>query len=120
MRIEHKLGRSLVPAPRVEAELDAASASNFYRTLASGNPTLPDGVFVATWGKPPALGTAVRVALKLPGNHACELDGTVTFHRDDLGDDAPAGFGVRFAPLEPDVVPLLQRFVGARPPLVVD
>lgn len=56
----------------------------------------------------------------LPSGPRCELAGSVAWVRDALGEDAPPGFGVRFADLSREALQLLQAYSEAREPMLHD
>jgi Tfp pilus assembly protein PilZ len=107
-------------ARRVDVELDANGPSNLYRPLTSADLFSGGGIFVATYEKPPPLGAGVRVALRLPTGPSCELSGRVEWVRDQLGEHAPPGFGVRFLEVPAEARKLLQAYAEAREPLLHD
>ncbi len=106
-------------ARRVDVELGVAGPTNLYRPLSSRD-VLAGGVFVATYEKLPPLGADVRVALRFPTGPSCELTGKVAWVRDRLGDDAPPGFGVRFAEVSAEARELLRAYAEAREPMLHD
>lgn len=119
--LEHRLDTATVSAgQRFDVVLDGASPSNFYRTLESLDVVAHGGVFVATYAKPPMLGTPVVLGLEMPGGVRCEARGVVAFVHDSLGDDLPAGFGVRLTSPSPDTRTLIEQFVRGRDPLLRD
>jgi Tfp pilus assembly protein PilZ len=115
-QIEHGVGN----ARRVDVQLDAHSASNLYRSMASEDLFDSGGIFVATYEKPPPLGADVRVSVRFPAGSSCELSGNVAWVRDRLGEDAPPGFGVRFADVSNEARRLVQAYSEAREPLLYD
>lgn len=120
-RLEHRLatigGGSV---PRFDVSLGASSPSNFFRGLDGDDVVMHGGVFVATYAKLPAIGAAVILAIELPGGVRFEVAGTVAWTQDDLGDDSPAGFGVRLASAPEDARAMIAQFVRHRDPLVRD
>jgi Tfp pilus assembly protein PilZ len=115
-QIEHGVGN----ARRVDVQLDAHGASNLYRSLASEDLFDSGGIFVATYERPPPLGADVRVSVRFPAGASCELSGNVAWVRDQLGEDAPPGFGVRFADVSKEARQLVQAYSEAREPMLYD
>ena len=113
-QIEHGAGASR----RVDVELDVNGPSNLYRSLSGVDLFTGGGIFVATYEKPPPLGADVRVSLRFPTGPSCELSGNVAWVRDQLGEDAPPGFGVRFADLSIEARELVQAYSEAREPML--
>jgi hypothetical protein len=115
-QIEHGTGS----ARRVDVELAANGPSNLYRPLSGTDLFSGGGIFVATYEKPPPLGAPVRVALRFPAGPSCELSGNVAWVRDELGEHAPPGYGVRFADLSNEARELVQAYADAREPMLHD
>lgn len=115
-QIEHAAGT----ARRVDVELDVNGPSNLYRSLSGTDVFTEGGIFVATYEKPPPLGADVRVSLRFPTGPSCELSGSVAWVRDQLGEDSPPGFGVRFADLTDEARALVQAYAEAREPMLRD
>jgi Tfp pilus assembly protein PilZ len=115
-QIEHGAGT----ARRVDVELDVNGPSNLYRSLSGSDVFTGGGIFVATYEKPPPLGADVRVSLRFPTGPSCELSGNVAWVRDQLGEDSPPGFGVRFADLTDEARALVQAYSEAREPMLRD
>jgi MoxR-like ATPase len=107
-------------ARRVDVELHPHGPSNFYRPLSTSDLFSGGGIFVATYEKPPPLGAGVRVALRFPTGPSCELSGSVAWVRDQLGEDAPPGFGVRFVDVPAEARQLVHAYSSAREPLLYD
>jgi len=120
-RLTHQLEQgALASARRVDVELGAIGPSNLYRPLSSDDLFNGGGIFVATYEKPPPLGAGVRVALRFPTGPSCELSGSVAWVRDQLGEDAPPGFGVRFVDVPEEARKLVGAYAEAREPLLYD
>ena len=115
-QIEHGTGA----ARRVDVELDVNGHSNLYRTLSGSDLFTGGGIFVATYERPPPLGADVRVSLRFPTGPSCELSGNVAWVRDQLGEDAPPGFGVRFSDLSSEARDLVRAYSEAREPMLRD
>jgi len=105
---------------RVDVELGVNGATNLYKPLSGADVLDSGGIFVATYEKPPPLGAGVRVSLRFPTGASCELAGNVAWVRDQLGEDAPPGFGVRFVELSEEARELVQAYSEAREPLLYD
>ncbi|MDF3065453.1 MAG: hypothetical protein K0R38_1054 [Polyangiaceae bacterium] len=110
----------LASSRRVDVELGAIGPTNLYRPLSSNDLFSGGGIFVATYEKPPPLGAGVRVALRFPTGPSCELSGRVAWVRDQLGEDAPPGFGVRFVDVPQEARTLVKAYADAREPLLYD
>jgi Tfp pilus assembly protein PilZ len=119
-RIAKQIDHGIGSARRVDVQLDANGASNLYRSLASEDLFDSGGIFVATYEKPPPLGADVRVSVRFPAGSSCELSGNVAWVRDQLGEDAPPGFGVRFADASSEARRLVQAYAQVREPLLYD
>jgi Tfp pilus assembly protein PilZ len=119
-RVSKQLENGVGGARRVDVELDVAGPSNLYRTLSGADLFTGGGLFVATYEKPPPLGAGVRVSLRFPTGPTCELSGNVAWVRDQLGEDAPPGFGVRFQDLSDEARQLVQAYAAAREPMLRD
>jgi hypothetical protein len=108
-------------AIRVEAELGAHSATNFYKGL-SGNDVIDSGgIFIATY-QIPDIGQDVLIKVSMPGGYEFEALGTVKWTRDmpHSGADAPPGFGAQFTQISPEGRQLVYRYVRNREPLFHD
>jgi len=119
-RISKQLEHGGTAARRVDVELDVNGPSNLYRNLSGTDLLTAGGIFVATYEKPPPLGAGVLVSLRFPTGPSCELSGNVAWVRDQLGEDAPPGFGVRFAELSAEARELVQAYSEAREPMLRD
>jgi Tfp pilus assembly protein PilZ len=119
-RVSKQLEHGAGEARRVDVELGVNGASNLYKSLTSTDLFASGGIFVATYEKPPPLGAGVRVSLRFPTGPSCELSGNVAWVRDQLGEDAPPGFGVRFVDLSDEARELVQAYSEAREPMLYD
>jgi hypothetical protein len=119
-RVSQNFGLGTVAARRVDVDLDSNSPSNFYHPVSADNLFDSGGLFVATYQKAPPLGADVQVSLRMPANQRCEFAGHVDFLRDDLGADAPPGFGVRFGALSNEARALIAAYANSRAPLLRD
>jgi Tfp pilus assembly protein PilZ len=119
-RLSQQLERGAAGARRVDVELDVGGPSNFYRSLSSTDVFNGGGLFVATYEKPPPLGADVLLSLRFPTGPSCELPGNVAWVRDELGEHAPPGFGVRFSAASPEARALVKAYADAREPMLYD
>jgi hypothetical protein len=106
---------------RVEAELGAHSATNFYKGL-SGNDVIDSGgIFIATY-QIPQIGQDLIIKVSLPGGYEFEALGVVRWTRDmpHSGADAPPGYGAQFTQISPEGRQLVYRYVRNREPLFHD
>jgi len=119
-RLSRQIEQGVGSARRVDVQLEPSGASNLYRTMSSEDLFASGGIFIATYEKPPPLGADVRVSLRFPAGPSCELSGNVAWVRDQLGEDAPPGFGVRFADVSNEARALVQQYSEAREPMLYD
>ncbi|MFZ5890577.1 MAG: DNA repair ATPase [Myxococcota bacterium] len=119
-KLSKQIERGVGSARRVDVQLDTSGPSNLYRPLSSDDIFTGGGIFVATYEQPPPLGADVRVSLRLPAGSSCELFGSVDWVRDELGEDAPPGFGIRFVELPDQARELLRAYSEIREPLLRD
>jgi Tfp pilus assembly protein PilZ len=119
-RIAKQIELGVGSARRVDVQLEPSGASNLYRTLSGEDLFDSGGIFVATYEKPPPLGADVRVSVRFPAGSSCELSGNVAWVRDQLGEDAPPGFGVRFGAVTSEARQLVQAYCAAREPMLHD
>jgi hypothetical protein len=108
-----------VSRQHVEANLGAATESNFY--VGFSGEISQGGVFLCTYDILP-VGTPVRVLVTLPGNLSTTVDGRVRFLRDplDLSSEAEPGMGIAFDVLEEGSRALMLRFIRNRAPMFYD
>jgi hypothetical protein len=112
---------STPPSPRrIEVALGLHTATNFYRPVSSNDVCAGGGLFIATYEKTPPLGSSVHLAVSFPAGPTCEIAGDVAFVQDALGDGSPAGYGVRFGEVSPDVRRLVALYARHREPLLRD
>ncbi len=109
------------PALRVDAELGAHSATNFYKGLSGNDVIESGGIFVATYSIP-QLGQSLVLKVSLPGGYEFEAKGVVRWTRDlrGAGSDAAPGFGAQFTEISPEGRQLVYRYVRNREPLFHD
>jgi len=119
-KLGRQLGHGVPGVRRVDVDLQTEGPSNFYRSVMSEDVWQDGGLFVATYEKPPPLGADVLVSVEFPAGSRCEFVGSVAWFRDHLGDDAPAGFGVRFLELSEPARALISGYCGVREPLLWD
>ncbi len=116
-------GRTEGGMPRFEAVIDENSSSNFYRWKQGGDVLREGGVFVASYRRPPDLGTRVALRVTLPGGVDFEATGVVEWTRPQ-GEQGPPwvqpGFGARFDVLPPQAAPLVVQFLNLRQPMVFE
>jgi hypothetical protein len=110
-------------AIRVEAELGAHSATNFYKGL-SGNDVIDSGgIFIATY-MIPKIGQSLVIRVSLPGGYEFEALGEVQWTRDaphsTAGAEVPPGFGAKFTHISAEGRQLVYRYVRNREPLFHD
>jgi hypothetical protein len=118
--MQRTLERGMSRPERVEVSLVGHSKSNFFRPVSSSDVCSLGGLFVATYEKPPALGAPIELCLAFPSGLGCSVFGAVQFIQDELSDDAPAGFGVRFSDVSPEARALIEEYALAREPLLRD
>jgi uncharacterized protein (TIGR02266 family) len=107
------------PRRPIEANLGAATQSNFYVGL-SGE-IAHGGVFLATYEALPK-DTSVTMLVTLPGGFEFECDGYVRFVRDpfDFDSESEPGMGIQFEELSEEARELVLRFIRKRPPIFYD
>lgn len=106
---------------RVDAELGAHSATNFYKGL-SGNDVIDSGgIFIATY-QIPEIGQNLIIKVSLPGGYEFEATGVVRWTRDapNSGADSSPGYGAQFTQITPEGRQLVYRYVRNREPLFHD
>jgi len=106
---------------RIDAELGAHSATNFYKGL-SGNDVIDSGgIFIATYTIP-EVGQQLLIKVSMPGGYEFEALGVVRWTRDApmSGTDSPPGFGAQFTQISPEARQLVYRYVRNREPLFHD
>ena len=94
--------------------------SNFFRPVSSQDVCSLGGLFVATYEKPPALGAPMEISLSFPSGASARVYGTVSFTQDELSEDFPAGFGLRFSDVAPEARALIEEYAAMREPLLRD
>ncbi len=103
--------------PRVEAEVEAFSDTNFYTNFL-GDIRDHGGIFVATYAVL-AVGTACEVALKFPGDYQVEFRGSVRWRRDASAESTSApGMGIEITQASNDAWALIDRFIQKREPII--
>jgi hypothetical protein len=118
--MQRTIERSVNRPARVNVSLAVPSKSNFFRPVSSLDVCSLGGLFVATYEKPPALGAPIELCLVFPSGPTCSVYGSVEFTQDELSDDSPAGFGVRFSEVPPEARLLIEEYTAAREPLLRD
>jgi hypothetical protein len=105
---------------RIDVAVSESSPTHLFRLLSSDDVCTGGGVFVATYEKPPPLGTPVLLSLTLPRSPPCEVRGTVLWVQDEIGEHAPPGFGVRFVDVPEGARGAIRSFSRLREPLLRD
>jgi SpoVK/Ycf46/Vps4 family AAA+-type ATPase len=118
--MQRAIERGMNRPERVDVSLVGHSKTNFFRPLSSNDVCSLGGLFVATYEKPPALGTPIELALAFPSGPTCRVFGAVEYTQDELNDDFPAGFGVRFNEVSPEARALIEEYAAVREPLLRD
>jgi hypothetical protein len=118
--MQRTIERSVNRPARVNVSLALPSKSNFFRPVSSLDVCSHGGLFVATYEKPPALGAPIELCLVFPSGPTCSVFGPVEFTQDELSDDSPAGFGVRFSEVPPEARLLIEEYTAVREPLLRD
>ena len=62
----------------------------------------------------------MELALAFPSGPTCLVFGAVEYTQDELSDDFPAGFGVRFSDVSPEARALIEEYAAVREPLLRD
>lgn len=105
--------------PRVEAEVEAFSDTNFYTNFV-GDIRDHGGIFVATYAVL-AIDTPCQVALKFPGEYLAEFNGVVKWRREPAADQSSMpGMGIEITDASADVWALIHRFIQKREPIIQD
>lgn len=107
--------------PRLEAEVDAHSESNFYTNF-FGDIHDHGGIFVATYAAL-AMNSMCEVVITFPGNLTAEIRGTVRWRREvdtEANTTASPGLGVEISSASDDSWRLIERFSKKRDPLIYE
>jgi len=106
---------------RVEADLGAHSATNFYKGLSGNDVVDSGGIFIATY-QIPEIGSPLVVKVSLPGGYEFEALAVVRWTRDspNSGSDGQPGYGAQFTQISPEARQLVYRYVRNREPLFHD
>jgi len=118
--MQRTLERGMSRPQRLDVSLVGHSKTNFFRPVSSGDVCSLGGLFVATYEKPPTLGAPIELSLAFPSGPTCSVFGAVEYTQDELSDDFPAGFGVRFNEVSPEARALIEEYAAAREPLLRD
>lgn len=118
--MQRTLERGIARPEKLDVDLGPRSKTNFFRPVSSLDVCSQGGLFVATYEKPPALGSPLELALAFPSGPRCSVYGAVAYTQDELGDDAPAGFGVRFSEVSAEARALIEEYAAVREPLLRD
>jgi hypothetical protein len=109
---------------RIDAELGAHSASNFYKGLSGNDVVEHGGLFVATYNIP-RIGQPITLHVSLPGGYEFDAGAVVRWTRETVdsssqGQSAQPGFGAQFTQITPEARQLVYRYVRNREPLFHD
>ena len=118
--MQRTIERGMSRPERVDVSLVTHTKTNFFRPVSSQDVCSLGGLFVATYEKPPALGAPIELALAFPSGPSCSVFGAVEYTQDELSEDFPAGFGVRFTDVPPEARMLIEEYAAAREPLLRD
>jgi len=102
--------------PRLEAELDVHSDSNFYTNFL-GDIRDHGGIFVATFGAL-TVHTQCEVLISFPGALTAEVRGVVRWRRSNTDNGQIPGLGVEITHGSPDAWKLIDRFIKNREPII--
>ncbi len=102
--------------PRLEAELDVHSDSNFYTNFL-GDIRDHGGIFVATFGAL-TVNTQCEVLISFPGALTAEVRGVVRWRRSNTDNGQIPGLGVEITHGSPDAWKLIDRFIKNREPII--
>ncbi len=121
--LDKKLGSlALGSTASFEVELGPGTSSHLYCGIADSDVIAAGGLFIATYAKPPSLGTRIQLELVFPGGKRAKASGVVVFTRDlveGTGMVEP-GFGVRFGELEHEARHLIASFAAKHTPMLRD
>jgi MoxR-like ATPase len=118
--MQRTIERGMSRPERVDVSLVGPSKTNFFRPVSSDDVCSLGGLFVATYQKPPALGAPIELSLAFPSGLTCSVFGAVEYSQDELSDDFPAGFGVRFNEVSAEARALIEEYAAVREPLLRD
>src|SRR5258708_7175299 len=108
---------------RIDAELGAHSASNFYKGLSGNDVVEHGGLFLATYNIPP-IGQPITLHVSMPGGYEFDAGAVVKWTRETVdsshGQSAQPGFGAQFTQITPEARQLVYRYVRNREPLFHD
>jgi hypothetical protein len=102
--------------PRLEAELDVHSDSNFFTNFL-GDIRDHGGIFVATFGAL-SVNTQCEVLISFPGALTAEVRGVVRWRRSNTDNGQIPGLGVEITHGAPDAWKLIDRFIKNREPII--
>lgn len=117
-------GQTDAPAPpegalRVDVELGAHSASNFYKGLSGNDVVDHGGIFVATY-QVPKVGKPIALRVLLPGELEFEADAIVQWVRETRSGEEQPGFGAKFTRISGEGRQLVYRYARNREPMFYD
>jgi hypothetical protein len=104
--------------PRLEAELDVHSESNFYTNFL-GDIRDHGGIFVATFAVL-NVNTACEVLISFPGSLTAEVRGVVKWRRVNTDNGQVPGLGIEITHGSPEAWKLIDRFIKNREPIIHD
>jgi uncharacterized protein (TIGR02266 family) len=113
-RIRERRGGRRLP---IEVEVDVEGAAERFRSTSVD--LSPGGMFVMTHHALP-VGVNVVLAFTLPNGVELHVVGVVQWRRDDGRGAEPAGIGISFFFLDPEVREILEAFCAVREPLYLD
>ena len=119
--MQRVIERGMARPERFDVALETQTRTNFFPPrIEPGCFCSLGGLFVATYEKPPALGAPIELALAFPTGPTCTVFGAVSYTQDELSEDSPAGFGVRFSEVSPEARALIEEYASVREPLLRD
>ena len=121
--LDQRLGSlAVASSPSYEVELGPGATSHLFSGVESGDILASGGLFVATYAKPPSIGTRVLLDLAFPGGHRTKAQGVVVFKQDLVEGDGMVepGFGVRFGELEGEARQLITAYAARSTPILRD
>ncbi|MEM1029493.1 MAG: hypothetical protein AAGN82_04040, partial [Myxococcota bacterium] len=117
------MGDAPVPpagTPALEVELDAHSASNFYKGLSGNDVIVHGGIFVQTYRRIPDVGAPVALKVLLPGDLQFDADAVVQWTRETRSGESDPGFGAKFTRISDVGRQLVYRYARNREPMFYD
>jgi hypothetical protein len=121
--LDKKLGSiAVASSPSYEVELGPGATSHLFCGVADTDVIASGGLFVATYAKPPSIGTRVMLDIAFPGGQRTKANGVVVFKQDLVEGDGMVepGFGIRFGELEHDARHMIASYAAKNTPLLRD